>query len=71
MTDDMATRYLVVVNDEEQYSIWPESIAVPEGWVADGFTGGQADCLKHVEEVWVDLTPRSARGDRMTQVEET
>lgn len=55
------TVYLVVVNDEEQYSIWAESMPVPGGWRAVGFTGTRADCLAHIERIWTDMRPRSVR----------
>jgi MbtH protein len=54
-------RYVVVVNDEEQYSIWPEDKDVPAGWRTDGTAGSKEDCLRHVEEVWVDMRPLSLR----------
>ncbi|ADJ46534.1 MbtH protein [Amycolatopsis mediterranei S699] len=54
-------RYVVVVNDEEQYSIWPEGKDVPAGWRTDGAAGSKEDCLRHVEEVWIDMRPLSLR----------
>ena len=51
----------VVVNDEEQYSIWFADRDLPVGWKAVGVTGTKQECLAHIEEVWTDLTPRSAR----------
>jgi MbtH protein len=54
-------RYTVVVNDEEQYSIWPVCRAVPEGWIVVGVEGGKAECLAHIAEVWTDMRPRSLR----------
>jgi len=59
MTDD--ARYLVVCNDEEQYSIWPADRPVPAGWHETGFTGPRAECLSHVDEVWTDIRPRRLR----------
>jgi MbtH protein len=53
--------HLVVVNDEEQYSTWPADRPVPAGWTATGFTGDEDACLDHIEQVWVDLRPRSIR----------
>ena len=55
------TRYLVVVNAEEQFSIWAESMAVPRGWRAAGFAGSEEDCLAHIETVWTDMRPLSLR----------
>jgi MbtH protein len=54
--------YQVVVNDEEQYSIWAVGEPIPAGWRAEGTTGPRADCLAHIDEVWTDMRPRSARG---------
>ena len=55
------TVYSVVVNDEEQYSLWPEYKSVPNGWRAVGKTGLKADCLAYIKEVWTDMRPRSVR----------
>ncbi|HVZ42025.1 MAG TPA: MbtH family protein [Candidatus Kapabacteria bacterium] len=55
------TIYKVVVNHEEQYSIWPVDREVPLGWKADGKTGTRAECLKYIEEVWTDMRPLSLR----------
>ncbi len=54
-------RYTVVVNDEEQYSIWFADRALPAGWTEVGVTGDKEHCLAHIGEVWTDLTPRSVR----------
>ncbi|MFL6121314.1 MbtH family protein [Actinophytocola sp.] len=54
-------RFLVVRNDEEQYSIWPEHRELPAGWHGTGFAGEKDECLAHVDEVWTDMRPRSAR----------
>ncbi|MCR6485761.1 MbtH family NRPS accessory protein [Amycolatopsis sp. OK19-0408] len=57
----MSDRFVVVVNDEEQYSIWPAERALPAGWRESGFTGSRADCLAHVDEAWRDMRPASLR----------
>jgi MbtH protein len=54
-------RYKVVVNDEEQYSIWPADWDNALGWADAGFSGTKAECLQHVETVWQDMRPRSVR----------
>jgi len=54
-------RYVVVVNHEEQYSIWAEEWTAPDGWRATGFAGTRAECLAHVAEVWTDMRPLSIR----------
>jgi MbtH protein len=51
--------YLVLVNDEGQHSLWPESIDVPSGWQAVFGGGRRQACLDYVEENWTDLRPRS------------
>jgi MbtH protein len=53
--------FQVVVNDEEQYSIWPVEQEPPAGWHPTGFTGGRDECLAHVDEVWTDMRPKSLR----------
>lgn len=58
--DDNRT-YQVVVNHEEQYSLWPAGKELPLGWRAEGKTGSKADCLAHVNEVWTDMRPLSLR----------
>jgi MbtH protein len=59
-TED-STTYLVVVNHEEQYSIWPDYKDIPAGWRATGFSGLKPACLAHIEEVWTDMRPLSLR----------
>ena len=51
----------VVVNDEEQYSIWPADREPPPGWKKVGKTGTKAECLAYIEEVWTDMRPASLR----------
>lgn len=53
--------YLVVVNHEEQYSIWLAGREIPPGWRDAGKRGTKAECLAHVEEVWTDMRPLSLR----------
>ena len=52
----------VVVNHEEQYSIWWDDRDLPPGWTATGFEGSREECLSHIDEVWTDMRPLSARG---------
>ena len=51
----------VVVNDEEQYSIWPAERENPPGWRDAGQTGTKAECLAYIERVWTDMRPRNLR----------
>ncbi|MFI6439724.1 MbtH family protein [Streptomyces sp. NPDC050759] len=66
MSDAFAA-FAVVVNAEEQHSIWPVGRDVPAGWTETGFTGDKQECLDHIREIWPDITPlsvRRARGER-------
>jgi MbtH protein len=60
-SDDDARQYQVVVNDEEQYSIWPADRELPAGWRAAGVTGVKSECLDYITKVWTDMRPRSLR----------
>ncbi|NOS87164.1 MAG: MbtH family protein [Methylococcaceae bacterium] len=55
------TIYHVVVNHEEQYSIWPDYKDIPGGWKAVGKTGSKQECLDYIQEVWTDMRPLSLR----------
>ena len=57
--DDLV--YTVVINDEEQYSIWPTFRAVPAGWREAGVRGQKAECLAYIDAVWTDMRPASLR----------
>ncbi|MER7756255.1 MbtH family protein [Kitasatospora sp. NPDC097643] len=51
--------YWALINEEGQYSLWPASIQVPEGWtVAHGEDTREA-CLAHIEAAWTDMRPAS------------
>lgn len=64
MSDEDATIYRVVLNDEEQYSIWPADRALPAGWRDGGVRGTKAECLAHIDRVWTDLRPLSLRNQK-------
>lgn len=55
------TIYKVVVNHEEQYSIWPADRENPLGWQDVGKSGTKEECLEHIEQVWTDICPLSLR----------
>ncbi len=57
--DDM--EYKAVLNDEEQYSIWPAYRENPPGWYDAGKRGSKAECLEYIQTVWTDMRPRSLR----------
>jgi MbtH protein len=59
-------QYHVVINHEEQYSIWPADRDIPAGWNAVGKTGSKEECLSYIKEVWTDMRPLSLR-KRMEQ----
>ncbi|MGC4788102.1 MbtH family protein [Micromonospora sp. DT178] len=57
--EDPDALYLVLVNNEGQYSLWPAAIAVPDGWVTAYDRNSRSNCLKYVEEHWTDMRPKS------------
>lgn len=59
--DDEDAVFVVVVNHEEQYSIWPQYRELPKGWRAAGKQGSRRDCLEYIEGVWTDMRPLSLR----------
>ncbi len=59
--EDRDDLYLVVVNDEEQYSIWETTRPTPDGWTQVGDPDQRESCLSRIEELWTDMRPRSAR----------
>ncbi|WP_328675208.1 MbtH family protein [Streptomyces sp. NBC_00343] len=59
--DDENGRFYVVVNDEDQHSLWPVFTEVPGGWRVVFGEAGRAECLEYVERNWTDLRPRSLR----------
>jgi MbtH protein len=59
--DEDDLEYKVVVNHEEQYSIWPAARENPLGWRDAGKIGKRSECLAHIDEVWTDMRPRSLR----------
>jgi MbtH protein len=59
--DEDSRRYTVVVNQEEQYSIWLAETPVPDGWTEVGKRGTKSECLAHIAAVWTDMRPLSLR----------
>jgi MbtH protein len=59
--EDDSIIYKVVVNDEDQYSIWPADRDNPLGWHDEGTQGTKDACLDHIEVIWTDMRPRSLR----------
>jgi MbtH protein len=64
--DDDTAMFAVVVNHEEQYSIWPADREVPTGWRAQGTSGTRAACLARIAELWTDMRPLGLR-ERMAR----
>ena len=58
---DAGILFEVVINQEEQYSLWPADRVLPAGWRAVGVRGSKAECLEHIERVWTDMRPRGLR----------
>jgi MbtH protein len=58
---DDPTIYKVVVNPEEQYSIWPAERENPPGWRDAGKLGTKEECLAYIEKVWTDMRPSGVR----------
>ena len=59
--DDDDTVYMVVINHEEHYSIWPVEREIPNGWKDVGKRSTKKECLEYIEEVWTDMRPLSLR----------
>lgn len=60
-TTEDSTVYQVVVNHEEQYSIWPADREPPNGWRSVGPKALKGECLGYIEQVWTDMRPLSLR----------
>lgn len=56
-----STIYKVVINHEEQYSIWPAYRENPLGWNDAGKSGAKRECLEYIDQVWTDMRPLSFR----------
>lgn len=60
--------YLVIVNHEEMYSIWPAFREIPEGWKVTGPKGGRQLCVGWIEANWTDMRPRKLRSTRAREI---
>jgi MbtH protein len=54
-------RFKVLINEEEQYSLWPADLPVPGGWAETGVCASKAECDAYLEETWTDMRPKSLR----------
>ena len=62
MTDAVTnTQWNVLINDEEQYGLYPAELSLPAGWREAGFRGSEDACMAFVDEHWVDMRPASLR----------
>jgi MbtH protein len=59
--DDEEGRFLVLVNDEGQYSLWPAFAEIPDGWTTAHGPAARSACLEFIEENWTDMRPMSLR----------
>ncbi|MFE3203448.1 MbtH family protein [Embleya sp. NPDC055664] len=57
--EDNDATYLVLVNDENQHSLWPATLDVPAGWTVTHPEADRQTCLDHVEHTWTDMRPRT------------
>ena len=64
--EDENAEYLVLINDEQQYSLWPAFRDIPAGWRATGPKGKRRECLDWIDKNWTDMRPKSLR-DAMEQ----
>jgi MbtH protein len=61
MDKEVAEKIKVLVNEDEQYSFWPEWKEIPRGWKDTGFLGTKEECGEYVKKVWTDMRPLSLR----------
>ncbi|MGK2869482.1 MAG: MbtH family protein [Mycobacterium sp.] len=66
--DDDKGRYVVLVNDEEQHSLWPTFAEIPDGWRTVFGEADRAACLEYIEREWTDIRPKSLR-DRLAAMQ--
>jgi len=64
--DDKNGSFFVLINDEEQHSLWPTFADVPDGWRVVYGEAARADCLDYIEQNWPDIRPKSLR-DRLAE----
>jgi MbtH protein len=68
MAETNKMQWTVLINDEEQYGLFPLGLVVPSGWRTAGFSGTEEACIEYVDQHWTDMRPASLRramdGDR-------
>lgn len=60
--------FIALMNEEEQYSIWPAKKEIPAGWKAQGFTGSKAEVSAYIDQHWTDMRPASLRRAMDSQI---
>lgn len=60
--------FIALMNEEEQYSIWPAKKEIPAGWTAQGFTGSKAEVSAYIDQHWTDMRPASLRRAMDSQI---
>jgi MbtH protein len=65
--DEEDANFVVLVNDEEQYSLWPVSVDIPAGWKTALQPSPRQECLAFIEAHWLDMRPRSLRDSMAEQ----
>lgn len=66
--DESLELYLVLINHEEQYSLWPNYKSIPEGWKVVKKESTKEECLAYIDEFWTDMRPLSLR-NRMKELQ--
>ena len=67
--DDQNGSFFVLVNDEEQHSLWPTFAGVPNGWSVVYVEAGRQACLDFIDQNWTDIRPRSLRETQLTSAQ--
>jgi len=61
--DTLPDDWIVLINGEEQYSLWPAGTGIPAGWRAVRPKASMSDSLNYITQHWIDLRPKSLRAD--------
>ena len=61
IADEYQEMYLILINHEEQYSLWPSYKPIPAGWTAVGEKRTKEECIAYIDIVWIDMRPLSLR----------
>ncbi|MFE7539308.1 MbtH family protein [Streptomyces platensis] len=61
--DEPDGSFLVLMNHEAQYSLWPEFAEIPDGWTVAHPKSDRQTCLDYIEQQWTDMRPKSLVND--------